>query len=96
MYVETLSKFPVEHGGSLVVNTCRLEGCGFKSHSSHHVGTLSKSFTRSCLWRFGVKLRHSIRAVSGVPLSNSGLEEALQKYPEWMNECICMCVCLQI
>jgi len=26
---------------------------------------------------FGVKLRHSIRAVSGAPLSSSGLEEAL-------------------
>ena len=31
------------------------------------------------LWRFGVKLRHSIRAASGAPLSSSGLEEALQK-----------------
>src|SRR6218665_638936 len=29
------------------------------------------------LWRFGVKLRHSIRAVSGAPLSSNGLEEAL-------------------
>ena len=29
------------------------------------------------LWRFGVKLRHSIRAVSGALLSRSGLEEAL-------------------
>ena len=27
--------------------------------------TLGKSFTRSCLWRFGVKLRHGIRTVSG-------------------------------
>ena len=26
---------------------------------------------------FGVKFRHSIRAVSGAPLSSSGLEEAL-------------------
>ena len=32
---------------------------------------------RSCLWRFGVKLWQSIRAVSGARLSNSGLEEAL-------------------
>ena len=39
--------------------------------------TLGKSFTRSCLWRFGMKLRHSIRAVSGTLLSRSGLEEAL-------------------
>src|SRR6218665_2237094 len=47
---------------------------GFESRSSCHVGTLGKSFTRSCLWRFGVKLRHSIRAVSGVPLSNRNLK----------------------
>jgi len=38
---------------------------------------LGKSLTHSCLWRFGVKFRHSIRAVSGALLSNSGLEEAL-------------------
>jgi len=30
-----------------------------------------------CLWCFGVKLRHSTRAVWGVLLSNSGVEEAL-------------------
>jgi len=36
-------------------------GCGFESCSSRHVGALGKSLTRSCLWRFGVKL--SIRAV---------------------------------
>ena len=41
------------------------------------VGTLGESLTHSCLWRFGVKFRHSIRAVSGAPLSSSGLEEAL-------------------
>ena len=50
----------------------------FESRSSHQVGTLGKFFTLSCLWRFGVKLRHSIpRAVSGAPLSSSGLEESL-------------------
>jgi len=43
----------------------------------HHVGILGKSFTRSCLWRFGVKPQHSICAVSGAPLSSSGLGEAL-------------------
>ena len=34
------------------------------------VGTLDKSFPHSYmyLWRFGVKLRHNIRAVSGAPL----------------------------
>ena len=41
------------------------EGRGFDSRSSRHVGTLGKSLTYSCLWRFGVKLRHSIRAVVG-------------------------------
>ena len=57
--------------------TFRPKGRGFKSHSSRRVGTLGKSFTRSCLWHFGVKLWHSIRVASGVPLSSSGLEEAL-------------------
>ena len=55
----------------------RPKSLGFVSHSRRHVGTLDKSFTRICLWRLGVKLRHSIRAVSRVPLSSSGLEEAL-------------------
>ena len=50
---------------------------GFESRSSRHVEILGKSFTYSCLWRFGMKLRYSIRAVSGAPLSNRGLEEAL-------------------
>ena len=53
------------------------KGRGLESHSSRHVGTLGKSFTRNCLRRFGVKLRHSIWAVSGAPLSSSGLEEVL-------------------
>ena len=55
----------------------RSKGHGFDSPSSRHVGTLSKSFTDSCLWRFSVKFRHSIRTVSGAPLSGSGLEEML-------------------
>src|SRR6218665_3937785 len=59
------------------VDAIRPEGRGFESRSSRHVGTLGKSLTRSCLWRFGVRLRHSIRAVSGALLSSSGLEEAL-------------------
>src|SRR6218665_3561235 len=53
------------------------KGCGFKSSSSCHIGTLGKFFTRCCLWRFGGKLRHGIHAVSGAPLSSSGLEKAL-------------------
>src|SRR6218665_2321719 len=34
---------------------------GFDSRSSRHLGIFGKSFTHSCLWRFGVKLRYSIR-----------------------------------
>ena len=58
----------------------RPKGRGFESRSSLHVhvGTLDKFFTGRCLWRFGVKLRHS-SAVSGASLTSSGLEEALQK-----------------
>ena len=59
------------------VDVFRPKGHGFDSRSSCHVGTLGKSLTRNCLWRFGVKFRHSIRAVSGEPLSSSELEEAL-------------------
>jgi len=66
------------------VNTFRPEGCGFIGSS--HVWTLGKSLTRSCLWRFGVKLRYSIRAVLGALLSSCGLEEALSKLPEQTNE----------
>src|SRR6218665_2665245 len=59
------------------VDAFRPKGHGFYSRSSLRVGTLGKSLTHSCLWRFDVKLRRSIRAVSGAPLSSSGLEEAL-------------------
>ena len=71
----------------------RPRGRGFESRSSHHVGTLGKSFTRSCLYRFGVKFRHSIRAVSGTPLSSKGLWRGAieiawmnERMNEWMNE----------
>src|SRR6218665_114245 len=53
-----------------------MNGCLFESRSSRQVGTLDKSFTRSCLWRFGVKLRHGIRAVtalSGAPVYLSSI-----------------------
>ena len=59
------------------VDAFRPKGHGFDSRSSRHVATFGKSFTRSCLWRFGVKFGHSICAESGAPLSSSGLEEAL-------------------
>src|SRR6218665_2190476 len=55
----------------------RQKGRGFESHFSRPVGTLGKSFTRSCLWHFSMKLRHSIRAVLGALLSIRVLEEAL-------------------
>ena len=64
-------------GGSLVESAPFVRRVAGSNPAGRHVGTLGKSFTHSCLWRFGVKLRHSIRAVSGAPLSNSGLEEAL-------------------
>src|SRR6218665_1028473 len=68
----------VGHGGALsLVYPFRPKGHGFDSRSSHHVGTLGKSFTHSCLWRFGVKFCHSIHAVSGANLSGRGLEEVL-------------------
>ena len=51
--------------GALVESTpfVRRVTRGFDSCSNRHEETLGKSFTHSCLWRFGVKFRHSIRAV---------------------------------
>ena len=59
------------------VNALHPKGYGFDSRCSRHVGKLGKSFIHSCLWRFSVKFRHSICAVSGALLSGRGLEEAL-------------------
>ena len=59
------------------VDAFRPKGHGFDSRSSRHAGTFDKASTHSYLLRFGVKLQHSIRAVSGAPLSSSGFEEAL-------------------
>src|SRR6218665_1090046 len=59
------------------VEAFRPEGRGFESSSSRGIGTLGKFLTHSCLWRFGVKLRHSIPSVSGALHSSSGLERAL-------------------
>ena len=49
----------------------RPKGRGFEFRSNRHIGTLGKSFTRRCLCRFGLKLRYSVRAVSGAPLGSS-------------------------
>src|SRR6218665_3585341 len=59
------------------VDHFRAKGHGFDSRSSRQVGTFGKFLTHNCLWRFGVKFRHSIRSVSGAPLRSRGLEEAL-------------------
>jgi len=66
-------------GGSLVIRRISSEESLVRipPWPPHVSVTLGKSFTRSCLWRFRVKLRHSIRSVSGGPLSSNGLEEAL-------------------
>jgi len=55
------------------IDAFRPKGHGLDNRSSRHVRTLGKSFTYRCLWRFGMKLWHSIRAVSGAPLSSIGL-----------------------
>ena len=44
---------------SMIFGALRPEGRWFESHSSCHVGTLGKSFTHSCLWRFGVTFLHN-------------------------------------
>jgi len=59
-------------------------GQGFDSRYSRHIGTLCKSFTHSCLCRFGVKFRHSIRAVSGASLST--IEDLKGRYRNNLNE----------
>src|SRR6218665_963232 len=61
-------------GGTLAF---RPKDHGLDSCSRRRVGTLGKSLTYSCPWRFFVKFRYSIHAVSGAPLCSSGLEEAL-------------------
>src|SRR6218665_3613978 len=58
-------------GGALVESTPfvrRVMGSTL-ALAATYIGTLGKSFTHSCLWRFGVKFRHRIRAVSGANLS---------------------------
>ena len=59
------------------VDDFRPKGQGFDSRSNIHAEALGKSSICSSLWRFGVKFRHNIRAVSGAPLSSSGLEDEL-------------------
>ena len=78
MLIKINKLFNVNHNcGTWFSRYLSTGGCWFESRSSCHLGTLGKSLTRSCLWRFSVKLRHSIRAASGALLSSSGLEKAL-------------------
>ena len=68
------------HGGPMVDSAPfvrRVAGSNSILAATKAVGTLGKSFTRSCLWRFGVKFQHSSHAVSGVLLSSNGLEKVL-------------------
>ena len=66
------------------VDAFRPKGHVFDSRSNRHVGTLVKSLTHNyCLWRFGVKFRHSIRAVSGPPLSSVDVK---RRYINGLNE----------
>ena len=58
------------------VDTYRPKGREFDSHSSHQIGTLGKSFAS----KLPVALRRETlthRAVSGAPLSSSGIEVVL-------------------
>jgi len=68
------------------VDAFRPKDHGFDFRSSRHVGTLGKSFTHSCLWCFGVKLGHSIRAVSGNLWVVVDLKSCYRNgMNEWMN-----------
>jgi len=65
----------------------RPKGRGLESCSIHHVGILGKSFTCSCLWRFGVKLR----TVSALCQERFWVVADLKRHNrngmnEWMNE----------
>jgi len=81
------------------VDTCRLTFwalfdatsaflCYFDATSSRRVRTLCKSLTHSYLWRFGVKLRHSVRAVSGTRLSIHIVANLKRRYINDLNEWI--------
>src|SRR6218665_31480 len=47
-------KFVGCRGSVVGLGPFRPEGRRFESHSSRHIGTFEKSFTRSCLERFGM------------------------------------------
>jgi len=68
-------------GGSLGVSTpfVRRVACSNPALVAMYNAVLTLGNSFICMWCFGVKLRHSTHAVSGAPLSSSGLEEALQK-----------------
>ena len=53
------------------VSALRPEGCRLESHSSRHLGILVKSFTHSCLKRFGVLTPSQYQTISAVVWSAS-------------------------
>ena len=57
----------VGHGGALVDSTSFVRRVA--GSNAALATTIGKSFTRNCLWRFGVKLRLGIRVVLGTLLS---------------------------
>src|SRR6218665_798599 len=63
----------------------RPKGRWFDSRSSRHVETLSKSFARGCLWRFGVKPRHSISVLCRERLGV--VVDLKRRYRNSLNEC---------
>ena len=67
--------------GALVETTPFVRGV--VGSTPDHVGTSGKFLAHNCLWCFDMKLRHSICAVSGAPLSISGLE---RRYRNGLNE----------
>src|SRR6218665_1350752 len=59
-----------------IVDAFHPKGHEFDSRSSRHLGTLGKYVTHSYLWRFGMKFRYRILAVSGVPLSSQSINQS--------------------
>src|SRR6218665_2577856 len=66
----------VGHGGSLVDLAPLVQMVASSNPTLAATYGPWASPSTACLWHFSVKLRHSIRAVSGAPLSSGGLEEA--------------------
>ena len=73
------------------VESFQPESRGFDSRSGRHEVTLGKSLTHSCLRRFGVKLRHSICAVS---CSVQQVGRCLPRFAYCLHVCRIICMWL--